>query len=121
MYRSSDGVSWTAYDSIQIAMAATVYVGLAVDSLDASTATTAVIDNLSVTTPANLPPSVTLTAPANASTFTAPATITLSATASDPENRLAKVDFYSGSTLLASDTTAPFSFPWSSVAAGSFS
>jgi hypothetical protein len=71
-------------------------------------------------TPSNLPPTVTLTAPANGSSYTAPATVTLTAAASDPENRLAKVDFYSGSTLLASDTTAPFSFPWSSVAAGTY-
>jgi regulation of enolase protein 1 (concanavalin A-like superfamily) len=120
MYRSNDGVSWTAFDSVQITMASTVYIGLAVTSHNVSTSTTAVFDNLSVTSPANLAPSVTLTAPANGSTFTAPATITLSATASDPENRLAKVDFYSGSTLLASDTTAPFSFPWSSVAAGTY-
>jgi regulation of enolase protein 1 (concanavalin A-like superfamily) len=120
MYRSTDGVAWSAYDSIQIAMAPTVYVGLAVTSHNASIATTAVFDNLSVTVPTNLPPSVTLTAPANGSTFTAPATITLSATASDPENRLSKVDFYSGSTLLASDTTSPFSYLWGSVAAGTY-
>jgi regulation of enolase protein 1 (concanavalin A-like superfamily) len=69
----------------------------------------------------NTPPTVTLTAPANGATFTAPATITLSATASDPENALARVEFYSGTTRLASDTTAPYSFSWSSVAAGTYS
>ena len=122
MYRSADGVTWTLHDSVQITMAANVYVGLAVTSHNVSTATTAVLDNLSVTTPAsaNQPPTVTLTAPASGSTFTAPATLTLSATASDPENRLSKVDFYNGSTLLGSDTTAPFSFTWQSVAAGTY-
>jgi hypothetical protein len=69
---------------------------------------------------ANQPPTVTLTAPANGSTFSAPATITLSATASDPEGRLAKVDFYNGSILLATDTTAPFSFAWTGVGAGTY-
>ena len=69
---------------------------------------------------ANQPPAVTLTAPANGATFTAPATVTLSATASDPENRLSKVDFYNGATLLGTDTTAPFSFTWNSVAAGTY-
>ena len=122
MHRSNDGVNWTLYDSIQVTMASTVYVGLAVTSHNATTTTTAVFDNLSVTTPAsaNQPPTVTLTAPASGSTFTAPATLTLSATASDPENRLSKVDFYNGSTLLGSDTTAPFSFTWQSVAAGTY-
>ena len=44
----------------------------------------------------------------------------MSATASDPENRLSKVDFYNGATLLGTDTTAPFSFTWNSVAAGTY-
>jgi hypothetical protein len=63
---------------------------------------------------------VTLTSPLAGATFTAPATIALAANASDPENRLTKVDFYSGATLIASDTTAPFSFSWNSVPAGTY-
>ena len=69
---------------------------------------------------ANQPPSVSLTAPASGATFTTPATMTLTATASDPENRLARVEFFNGSTRLATDTTAPFSYTWSGVAAGSY-
>jgi regulation of enolase protein 1 (concanavalin A-like superfamily) len=68
----------------------------------------------------NQPPTVTLTAPANGATYTAPATMTLSATASDPENSVARVEFYSGTTLLATDTTAPYSYSWGSVAAGTY-
>jgi len=71
-------------------------------------------------TPANKPPTVTLTSPASGSTATAPASLTLSATASDPEGRLARVDFYNGTSLLQSDTTAPYSFSWSSVPAGTY-
>jgi hypothetical protein len=44
----------------------------------------------------------------------------MTATASDPENRLAKVEFYSGSTLLYTDTASPFSYSWGSVAAGTY-
>ena len=68
----------------------------------------------------NQAPSVTLTSPANGATFTAPATITLTATASDPENQLARVEFYQGSTLLGTDTSSPYSFTWSSAPAGSY-
>jgi hypothetical protein len=103
-------------------MAPAVYVGLVVSNVDATQRATAVFDNVSVTTPGgttNQPPTVSLTT--NGSTFTAPATITLSAAASDPENRLSKVDFFNGSTLLATDTSAPYSFTWSSVSAGSYS
>jgi hypothetical protein len=70
--------------------------------------------------PANVPPTVTLTSPLSGATFTAPATIALAATASDPENRLARVEFYNGSTRLATDTASPFTFSWGSVAAGTY-
>jgi hypothetical protein len=70
--------------------------------------------------PTNLPPLVTLTSPAHGATFAALATVALTATASDPEGRLAKVDFYRGSTLLGTDTTAPFSYSWGSAAAGTY-
>ena len=70
--------------------------------------------------PANQLPTVTLTAPANGATFTAPATVTLTANASDPEGRLTKIDFYNGSTLLGTDTSAPFSFAWSGIGAGTY-
>ena len=74
----------------------------------------------SIPPPPNEPPSVSLTAPLSGATFTAPATMTLTATASDPENRLARVEFFNGSTRLATDTTAPYSYTWSGVAAGSY-
>jgi predicted phage tail protein len=81
-----------------------------------------VIDNFSARpTTGNGAPLVTLTGPANGATFTAPATINLTATASDPENQLARVEFFSGTTLVGTDTTAPYSFSWGNVAAGTYS
>jgi len=73
-----------------------------------------------VTVSANQAPTATLTAPANGATFTAPASITLTASAADADGTVARVDFYNGTTLLGSDTTAPYSFTWSSVAAGTY-
>jgi Bacterial Ig domain len=73
-----------------------------------------------VASTANQPPSVALTAPANNATFAAPATMNLVATAADPENRMARVEFYSGSTLLGSDTTSPYSYSSASVPAGTY-
>jgi len=69
----------------------------------------------------NQPPSVSLTAPASGATFTAPASITLTATASDTDGTIVQVDFYNGSKLIASDSTSPYSVPWSNVVAGSYS
>jgi chitinase len=34
---------------------------------------------------------------------------------------MSKVEFYKGTTLLGTDTTSPYSFAWSSVAAGTYS
>ncbi|MDB5273640.1 MAG: large protein [Chitinophagaceae bacterium] len=73
-----------------------------------------------VTPPANQPPAVSLTAPTNGTSLTAPATFNLAATASDADGSVSKVDFYNGTTLLFSDNTAPYAYSWTGVAAGSY-
>ncbi len=72
------------------------------------------------TTSANLPPTVSLTNPVTGQAFTAPATITLAATASDPDGNVVRVDFLSGSTVIGSDTTSPYTFSWANVPAGNY-
>ena len=76
---------------------------------------------MTVTAPANQPPTAALTAPANGATFTAPATITINATASDTDGTVTRVDFFQGTTQIGSDTTSPYSFTWSNVPAGTYS
>jgi hypothetical protein len=68
----------------------------------------------------NVPPTVTITSPANNASFPAPATITITASASDPDDSIAKVDFYSGTTLIGTSTTAPYSVQWPDVPAGNY-
>jgi Bacterial Ig domain len=70
---------------------------------------------------ANVAPAVSISAPLNNATFVAPAAITISATAADTDGTIAKVEFYNGTTLLGSDTTSPYSYAWSNVAAGTYS
>ncbi|WP_299251265.1 glycosyl hydrolase family 8, partial [uncultured Cytophaga sp.] len=72
------------------------------------------------TAPTNVAPTVSLTAPANNATYTAPASITISANASDSDGSIAKVEFFNGSTLLATDASAPYSYTWTGVAAGTY-
>ena len=71
--------------------------------------------------PPPIPPSVSLTSPINGASFSAPAKITVSAKATDSDGVVAKVEFYNGSTLLASDTSAPYSFIWTIGISGNFS
>ena len=59
----------------------------------------------------NIPPTVVLTAPTNTQNFSA-TTINLSATASDSDGTVAKVEFYRGTTKLGEDTTAPYVYSW---------
>jgi hypothetical protein len=73
-----------------------------------------------VYTPPNNPPTVSITSPANGTTFSSPANITITASASDSDGTISKVDFYHGSTLLGTDTTSPYSYIWNNVADGNY-
>jgi aryl-phospho-beta-D-glucosidase BglC (GH1 family) len=68
----------------------------------------------------NQPPVVTLSSPVSGATFTAPATISLSATASDADGTISKVEFYNGSTKLGEALSGPYTFVWSGVPAGPY-
>ena len=70
---------------------------------------------------ANIPPSVSISSPANNAIFASPATVTINATAADADGTVSKVDFYNGSTLLGTDDSSPYSFTWSNVVAGNYS
>jgi len=60
-------------------------------------------------------PTVTLGAPA---TGTAGVAVTLTATAADPDDSVAKVEFFDGATLLGTDTSNPYSFSWTPATNG---
>jgi hypothetical protein len=68
----------------------------------------------------NNSPTVSLTAPISGQTFTAPANITLNATANDADGTIARVEFLNGNTVIATDTVAPYSFVFANVAAGNY-
>jgi len=72
------------------------------------------------TPPVNQPPVVTISSPGKSSTFSAPATIVIDASASDPNGTIVKVEFFNGSTKLGEITTLPYSFTWKNVPAGSY-
>lgn len=70
--------------------------------------------------PYNLPPTVTLQAPANGAKIVAGAPITLSATATDADGSIAKVEFYQGTTKLGESSVTPYQFTWGGAAPGSY-
>jgi len=120
---SADGTNWTTVASDTFTMGSTILVGLGVSSHVAGTPATATFDHVTVSSsaPANNPPTVALTSPSNGATFTAPATVSIAANASDTDGTVAKVDFYANSTLLGTSTTAPYGITWSNAPAGTYS
>ena len=122
-YTSPDGASWSVESTETIAMAATVYVGLAVTSHNPDVVATASFTNVSIAAPSsggNRAPSVAFVSPSNGAAFTAPASILVEANASDSDGTIARVDLYQGTTLLKSDTSSPYSFNWTGVTSGSY-
>jgi hypothetical protein len=88
---------------------------------NAGSTTTSAAVNITVNPAVNQAPTVSLTAPANGATFTAPATISITATASDTDGTITSVEFYvDGTTLIGSDTTSPYGVTWSNVPAGTY-
>jgi len=64
-----------------------------------------------VTTTANQAPVSSLTAPANGSSYVAPASFTLTATATDTDGTVAKVEFYQDNVKIGEDASPPYSLP----------
>lgn len=69
----------------------------------------------------NTPPAVSITSPANNAVFTAPATITINAEASDTDGIISNVKFYNGTTYLKTVYTGPFTYTLSNLPAGTYS
>ena len=61
--------------------------------------------------PPNIAPSVALISPVSGGSFADPATVSVAATASDPDGTISSVRFYVGNTLIGTATVAPFAIP----------
>jgi hypothetical protein len=88
----------------------------ATDNVNATKTSSAV----SITVSGNVSPTVSISSPANNATFLAGANVTISATASDSDGSVSKVEFYNGATKLGEDTSSPYSFTWTSVTSGNY-
>ncbi len=118
---TSLGVKTAAPYAVNVAnLAAGSYTFTAVAKDDKGASTTSSTVSVTVTTPGNQAPVVAVTAPKDGATYTAPATFTLKATASDPDGTVASVKFYRDGTLLTTDTTSPYSYAVSKLAVGTY-
>jgi len=69
----------------------------------------------------NTPPTVSITSPNNGTAIEAGNTIGITASASDSDGNITRVEFFNGNTKLGEDTSSPYSFNWSNIAEGSYS
>jgi predicted phage tail protein len=72
-----------------------------------------------ITLTVSSPPAVTVDSPANGAVYQAGQTVTIAATATDPDG-VRKVEFYRGATLIATATVAPYTATSAGLAAGSY-
>lgn len=73
-----------------------------------------------VAVPPTTAPVVAITSPANNAVFARHVPIPLRATASDSDGGIARVEFYVGTTLLATVTQVPFAFTWTDAVPGTY-
>ena len=66
----------------------------------------------------NTAPKVRISAPEHR--FIAPGAVPLSATVTDRDDPIAKVEFFNGTTLLSTSTAEPYTFDWTGVPAGNY-
>lgn len=109
-----------SWDTTTVANGAHTLTAVATDT-SGNKASASVSITVSNTTSTGTAPTVTLTSPTSGSTYTAPASILLTANVTANGHTITSVQFYSGSTLVSTVSAAPYSYTWSGVAAGSYS
>jgi hypothetical protein len=108
-----------SFDWVPAVAGTYVITARAYDNDSAVTTSQSVTVNV-VPDPNNTPPTVSITSPANNATVSRLFGTTIKANASDSDGAIVKVEFYAGSTLLGTDTSAPYSLFWRPASRGSF-
>jgi hypothetical protein len=86
----------------------------ATDNGGLSTTSSAV--NITVNTPTNVAPTVSITAPANGATYTTGAAVAITATAADVDGTVASVEFFVDGSSVGVDNSAPYEASYTAVA-----
>ncbi len=68
----------------------------------------------------NQAPSISITAPSNNQSYTEGEEVVIKANASDPEDGISKVEFYSGEELIGEVSAAPYELVWNNAPLGSY-
>lgn len=108
----------TPYSFTMTNLGANLYSLSAAVVYDSTNSLTSSAATVVVTNPS---PAIVLNSPADGSSFTAPATVTMEASVAANGHGVNKVQFYNGTTLLGESAGAPYSFTVTNLSAGSYS
>ena len=119
---STTGTTWTVVATLSAAFPADYYAGIVAASGTNGAIGAATFDRLSlVSVAANQVPLVSLTSPSSGTSVTTGQALTLTATASDPDDIVTRVEFKVNGTTVGSDTAAPYGASWTAATAGTYS
>ena len=91
------------------------YTAVATDDRNATTTSAAVAVTVNAT------PTVSITAPAAGAVFNSPATIAVTANASDTDGTVTQVQFFANGNPIGTSAASPFTISWSGMATGTYS
>ncbi|MEO1652645.1 MAG: Ig-like domain-containing protein, partial [Bacteroidota bacterium] len=74
--------------------------------------------NLTIASPANQPPTVSITSPQDGANFVEGDNITVTVSANDSDGSISKVELFDGNQKLGEDSNAPYEFTFNNVSAG---
>lgn len=92
----------------------------ATDNAGATKISNGVAVSVAASSTTNKVPTISLTSPANYSSYTTGTPVTISATAADSDGSIVKVEFYNGSSKIGEDLYAPYSFAFTTSVAGTY-
>ncbi|MDJ1468827.1 Ig-like domain-containing protein, partial [Xanthocytophaga flava] len=81
--------------------------------------TTSAAINVTITAP-NQAPSIAISSPSNNTSFTSGNAITITASATDSDGKVSKVEFFAGTSKIGESTTSPYTLSWTPSAAGTY-
>jgi hypothetical protein len=121
-FSTDGGATWKTAATVSSSLGSDLYAGLVVAGGPSGGLAAAAFDRLSlVSVPANRPPEVSLSEPVTGQRFVLGNPVAIIATATDPDDLVARVDFRVNGVTIASDSTAPYLATWAPNAAGAYS
>jgi regulation of enolase protein 1 (concanavalin A-like superfamily) len=119
---STDGTTWKTVANVSVAFGSDLYAGLGIAAGPNGGLAAAAFDRLSlVSVAANVPPAVSLVTPSTGRVVVEGASVAMTASASDPDDLVASVDFRVNGVKVASDTVAPYAATWIAGTPGVYS